>query len=786
MLSNKPMKLPNENLMSARFAFARLTRLILLLGGLAARASDYPTTILGDNPAAYYRLEELAGPTAFDATTNHLDGTYTFNDANSPQLGLPGLDTNSILFTYGPSGPSDFGYVGLPASTLLAPTNSDGITGAPFSAECWVLATTLTTPDYIVPLAMSGPYAASGTYANGSGWNFYQSQTTPQTWQVFMRTKAGVQIVGGTPVTLLAWTHLAVTWDGTNAVFYVNGVGTAPAALGAYLADPNGANGAIGAGLETGHGAFEGGVDEAAFYAYPLTAAQVLNHYKVGTNSFSAPPSAPTFVTPPPTTVTAYSGTTITLSALTAGTTPFTYQWFRNSSKLAGQTNSSYSFVPVYPTDNNASYYVSVANRIGSTNSTPTVLTVLTDLLIAGPPFSITRNVGSHAAFRVAASGALPIGYQWSVSTNGGATFAQLAGQTGDTLWLTNVQMAQSGNVYAALATNPFTSYSNSATLTVQARAVNPPLTGYGALIAADQPVAFYRLDEPTNSTIATDAVGSFDATHSTNLGPVDFAIPTGVPGDTDPAAAFYDPQSALIGQGGVLNIPYALELNPWGTWSFEGWFRPDSQDQSNFRTVCSSMVNSNFSAAVYGWIIYQHPASAFTLVTFNGTGAPATFISDFGHIPLNIGSWYHLALVNNGSTIQMYVNGVAGSASGPSTPGQFYPNGINGDPTLNAKPSVIAQRSDGAFYGFNGGVDEVAFYNYPLSAAQIKTHYLGKPSLSFQQTGQNITLTYPVGVLLGSTNATGPFKPVSGAKSPYTVAIPAGPGSFFYEVQSQ
>ncbi len=158
--------------------------------------------------------------------------------------------------------------------------------------------------------------------------------------------------------------------------------------------------------------------------------------------------------------------------------------------------------------------------------------------------------------------------------------------------------------------------------------------------------------------------------------------------------------------------MPWNSILTANGT--FEGWFQPTTQDPNTYRTVCSSMYNSNFSTALTGWLIYQHPASAFTLVTFNGTGAPATFISDFANIPLNIGSWYHLVLVDNGSTIQLYVNGVAGSASGSAT--LFVPNGINGDPSLSAQPSVLAQRSDGAFFGFNGGVDEVAFYNYPLS----------------------------------------------------------------------
>jgi hypothetical protein len=217
-----------------------------------------------------------------------------------------------------------------------------------------------------------------------------------------------------------------------------------------------------------------------------------------------------------------------------------------------------------------------------------------------------------------------------------------------------------------------------------------------------------------------------------------------------------------------MIDIPYALELNPYGPWTFEGWFEPVKQD-GNYRTVCSSMYNSNYSAAVFGWLIYQHPASAFTLVTFDGTGGPATFISDFGHIPLNLNSWYHLALVDDGTTIQLYVNGVAGSANGPAS--LFTPNGINGDPSLGAAASVLGQRSDLAFNGFNGGVDEVAIYNYPLSPTQIMSHYLGKAVLSYAQVNGKIVLTWTAGNLLGSANVTGPYQLISGATSPYTVS---------------
>jgi hypothetical protein len=134
---------------------------------------------------------------------------------------------------------------------------------------------------------------------------------------------------------------------------------------------------------------------------------------------------------------------------------------------------------------------------------------------------------------------------------------------------------------------------------------------------------------------------------------------------------------------------------------------------------------------------------------------------------------------VDNGTTVQLYVNGVAGSASGPSS--LYVPNGVNGDPTLDAADSVLAQRSDGAYFGFNGGVGEVAFYNYALSPSQIMNHYLGKAQLSYSQVNGQTILAWPIGNLLGSTNVAGPYNAISGATSPYIV--PTTSSQFFYVV---
>jgi hypothetical protein len=306
-------------------------------------------------------------------------------------------------------------------------------------------------------------------------------------------------------------------------------------------------------------------------------------------------------------------------------------------------------------------------------------------------------------------------------------------------------------------------------------------LSGYSAIIAADQPVAYWRLDESTNSTTATDCVGSFDGTYNNSLGPIVWGIPTGIPNYTDPGVDLQDAQTTTAGQGGTVSIPYALELNPWGPWSVEAWIRPDSVD-GVFRVPLSSMQNINFGNSVYGWLIYEYGSipSFWTGVIYNGT-ASGIFGTDFnpGQNP-TAGQWYYMVIADDGTNIIFYVNGKVAFATTVAASG-YTPQGINGDPTIAGQPTIIGQRSDAAFFGGNAGAANVAIYNYALSPAQINLHLLNKASFSVTRSGNHMTLTWPVGTLLGSTNVTGPYTAVQGAASPYPV--PTSAPQFYYRV---
>ena len=749
---------------------ALLCPLLTLLWGAAAHAATYSDVVLANKPVAYYRLEETSEATAFDSTANHFDAALTTDpDTNGitvwPLMGLPGIDTNSLLFRYyiDSGNVPHHGFVNIPYHPELSPVTGDGLHGAPFSVECWVQPLTQPT-DYSIPLAMFGKYE-TGDYANASGWNFYQSPGPASYW-IFNVKNGPFAQASGVMIQPLQWYHLAATFDGSTFIFYVNGTAQVTSAGNTgYLADHL-FDGQIGAGDNTGFLPFNGGVDEVAFYTNVLSAADIHNHYALGITSFSARAFSP-FVIEDPASATVSSGSTAKFAVTADGATPLSYFWLRNGTPISGATTNPLSFTATYPADNNVNFSVILSNQFNSVTSAPATLAVVGTLSIDHDPFSITRTAGSGsmAAFRVAASGAVPISYQWYKVV--GATTTFITGATNDTLWLAGLQISNSGSSYFCRVTNAFAvTNSAQASLIVNARAVEVALDGYGKIIAADHPVAYWRLDEASGTT-AVDAVGSFDGTYASSDADLTFAYPPGIPHASD--LAIHITNSATV------TIPYALELNPvTGPWSAEFWLQPTSQDPSNFHTPISS--EGTVPGHIYGWNIYQHVASAWTLATFNGGTGPG-FYSDFADIPLITGKWYHLVVADDLTTIRFYVNNSLVN-SFPRA-GNFVPNGINGDPAVLGGPTTFGVRSDGGFGNWDGGMDEVAFYNYALSPDQILNHFLNSVPLTIVQQQNNIVLTWPVGTLQASAAVAGTYTNVTGASSPYTNAI-TGSSTYF------
>jgi hypothetical protein len=179
----------------------------------------------------------------------------------------------------------------------------------------------------------------------------------------------------------------------------------------------------------------------------------------------SSNPMLPSIVNQPGSLAT-NTGATVGLTVSALGTTPLSYQWFKDSMLLANGGNVSGASSPTLvltsvSATNSGSYQVVVTNVVGGTTSSVATLTVVSPLAIMTQPKSQSVVAGSDTSFSVMASGALPLSYQWRF--NG----TNIGGATGTNLLLTGVQQPNAGN-YTVVVTNLSGSVTSTvATLTV-------------------------------------------------------------------------------------------------------------------------------------------------------------------------------------------------------------------------------------------------------------------------------------------------------------------------------
>ena len=546
---------------------------------------------------------------------------------------------------------------------------------------------------------------------------------------------------------------MAASFDGTYTSFYVNGQYQGRADTSTALPNPINPL-TIGAFNSSGGGAFDGNVCQVALYNHALPASELLYHYQVGITNIQNPPTPPS-ITTQPSSASAFAGKPVSFQVIAQGFTPMHYQWYRNSAPMAGATNDTLQFTSDYYVDNGASFLAVITNLYGSITSSPATLTLATDLYLTNSPVSVTRTVGSKAAFIAVAGGALPISYQWFKD------YSPIPSGTNQTLWLDNVQLTDDGSSYYAHLSNPFgaAADTSAATLSVVPRTNTVPLTGYAAVIAAADPVAYWRLDQADTNSPAVDAIGSFDGRYvATNGAVFTFGVPSGIPLETNLAVAVTNNARVIV--------PYALELNPAGPFTAEAWVQPSTlaTNSVDWRCPFSSIGGSGPS----GWNFYQRPEdNKWQVLLWGNGGINYTMVDTNDVIVPN--NWYHLLLSYDGSLFNLYVNGaLRASASWPA----YVRNSIGA--------SVFGRRADSSWNPFVGTIDDVAFYNKALTAAQIQTHYQGGIRLSITKLENNkVVLSWPMGMLQQAGTVDGTYTEVIGATSPYTNS-PTGARSFF------
>ena len=215
------------------------------------------------------------------------------------------------------------------------------------------------------------------------------------------------------------------------------------------------------------------------------------------------------------------------------------------------------------------------------------------------------------------------------------------------------------------------------------------PADGYATAVLNDNPMGYWRLNDAPGSTVARDMTGSHDGVYS---GSVTLGIDRPLlAGGTNTVADF-------SGGGMSANTIDGLRDN----FSVEFWTNPDSHTNYN-QTV----------SAENGWnqFVFHTGANGEIWTGTGCCGADRRFHN--GDLPagtLELDEWQHF----------VFTFEEADAAQGLA---RFYKNG-----TLLAERNLL--KSNQAWTGFNlssnldGLLDEVAVYNYALSADQITAHY--------------------------------------------------------------
>jgi hypothetical protein len=436
---------------------------------VAAPTAPYPVQVLADKPMAYYRLDE--GPD----NNNGDDGVIAWDYAGGNNavytnvvLGLPGYNTES----FGSSGASDptetsvlFGEAsqnnsfagGVPAFVNFG-TPSGG--NAEFSVEAWVSETLYQTltGDAIVAL---------GTGNGGEQFVLDTGAGTSGTLRFFVRNAAG-NVSGASSTNLILndnkWHHVVGVCDEANGnvLLYMDGAlltsgtitpgsgllaSTTPMSIGARQSES--------VTPATYDAQFYGFIDDVAVYGKALSATQVQAHY------FAA--GVPPVITQvsPASQFNANAGTTVTMSVVAQGTTPFTYQWYDpNSNPIPWGTGATLNLTNILASQ--AGNYTVVVNNL---YSPPSATASIYLTVGSGPPqitadlqpTNVTCYAGTSNSFSVAVSGSAPFFYQWYLDggkINGAAnpsySFAALGGTN---TYYCAISNNAGGPIYSSTAT---------------------------------------------------------------------------------------------------------------------------------------------------------------------------------------------------------------------------------------------------------------------------------------------------------------------------------------------
>lgn len=175
----------------------------------------------------------------------------------------------------------------------------------------------------------------------------------------------------------------------------------------------------------------------------------------------------PPSITLQPQSQTACAGSSVKFQVQASGTGPLGYQWRKNGANVLGATAFELSLSNLQ-VNSVGGYSVVITNSVGAATSQIAALTINLPPAITQQPQSQTVPLGASVTFTASASGTTPLSYRWMKNDT------TIAGATGPTLVLNNVQSSDAGGYAVEISNACLKIRSQTATLIVKNGSTQP------------------------------------------------------------------------------------------------------------------------------------------------------------------------------------------------------------------------------------------------------------------------------------------------------------------------
>ncbi len=321
---------------------------------------------------------------------------------------------------------------------------------------------------------------------------------------------------------------------------------------------------------------------------------------------------------------------------------------------------------------------------------------------IVAAPVGKTVYVGGTARFNTSASGTAPLTYTWTFGGNTLQNGGQISGADTGNLVISSATLANAGE-YSLKISNGIGVTNVAANLAVEAA----PTNAAEAAVIADNPLAFWQLNDPPGSTNALDLAGTYNGSYGSDS-------TLGVNGPQSPAyPGFSSTNTALQTTGfdidSAVTLP-PLDISATNSVTILAWIYQDGSQGP--QQPYTGIVFARGSGTAAGLIC----SSDGTQLAYQWGGNRYNFVSGLT-LPTN--QWTLVAMVYTTNFTTLYcgsTNGVVLSAvdnfvqSGQTFAGNTW---IGLDPDVGESSRT-----------YNGLIDNVAFFNRALSSSEVDAIY--------------------------------------------------------------